>query len=222
MEEPFTVATHLARLSSVIVPEIAFIEDSDAPFFVGDERVGGNGAEDECVSADGAAGSDYRTPAENSGVRVDGDVIFDVRMALDSFDNVTFFIFFETAGPEGHAMVELDAITDDARLADHHTGAVVDKEMFADGGTGVDVDSGLAVSPFGHDPWDQGQVGSVEEVGGTENGYRFNGRVAENNFLVTASRRVTLIGGAHVGGENASNFRELTEKGATEVRDVLA
>ncbi len=48
-------------------------------------------------------------------------------------------------------MVDLDVVADHRRLADHDTGAVIDEQVVADGGAGVDVDAGLAVGRLGDD-----------------------------------------------------------------------
>jgi hypothetical protein len=62
-------------------------------------------------------------------------------MAGDTLDGVTRLVEREAAGTQRHALVDLHVAPDDTSLADDDTRAVVDGEIFADGGTGVNVDA---------------------------------------------------------------------------------
>src|SRR6266498_351558 len=54
---------------------------------------------------------------------------------------------------ERHALVQRDPIADLARLADHHTHAVVDEETPADRRAGMDLDTGEESANLRDQPW---------------------------------------------------------------------
>ena len=84
------------------------------------------------VRADLRAVAD-RDRAEQLGARADRDVVLDGRVALAGG---------EAGAAERHALEERHAVADLGRLADHDAGAVVDEELAADPGGGVDLDPG--------------------------------------------------------------------------------
>ena len=103
-------------------------------------RVRGDGFGDERVAADDGVCADDGLAAEDGRAGVDRGVVADGRVAL-SGHGVTVA---RTERAERHALIELDVVADDRRLADDDAGAVVDEEVFADLGAGVDVDTGRA------------------------------------------------------------------------------
>src|SRR5688572_11241871 len=108
----------------------------------GDPRVTRHRLGEPHVAADHRAFADHGVAAEDRRVRVDRDVVLQRRMALLADVEATALV---RERGERHAVVELDAIADHARLADHDAGAMVDEEVAADRGAGVDVDARRAV-----------------------------------------------------------------------------
>lgn len=105
--------------------------------------MGRYGFGDEGVAGYDGAFPDDRIAAQDAGSRVDGDVVFDGRMAFGALELLTRA---QREGAEGHALVNLDVVPDDRRLADDHAGGVVDEEVFPDLGAGVDVHAGDAMA----------------------------------------------------------------------------
>ena len=79
--------------------------------------------------------------SQYGGVGVYDDVILQYRMARNALDGLAVFVQRETLGTEGDTLIQLHVVTDDARLADNHTRAVVDGEETTDFGSRMDVDA---------------------------------------------------------------------------------
>lgn len=80
---------------------------------------------DDAVFADGYV-------SQYGGLGVDDYVVFQVRVAFDSFDGVAVFIQRKAFCSQRYALVELDVGADNARFADDDARPVVDKEPGAD------------------------------------------------------------------------------------------
>jgi hypothetical protein len=93
-------------------------------------------------------------------------------------------------------------------FADDGAGAVVDEEMGADGGAGVEVHAASAVGPFGHDAWEQGDLGEVELVGHALDGDGFHEGVGDDDLLLAQGGGVAAEGGFGVGLEDFTDARE--------------
>ncbi|MNB92312.1 hypothetical protein D3C75_394140 [compost metagenome] len=81
---------------------------------------------------------------------------------------------------------------------------MVDEETAADLRSRVNVDAGGRVSDFRADPRQQRQPGAIQMVGQTMVNHRQNPRVAQQHFIDTARRRVTVIGSQHVSVQQAA------------------
>ena len=92
--------------------------------------------------------ADHGRAAEDRGVGINHDAVFDRRMALLPADQIAVAVGGEAERPERHALIELDAVADLARLADHDARAVVDEEVLADLRAGMDVDPGARIGPI--------------------------------------------------------------------------
>ena len=98
-------------------------------------------------------------------------------------------------------MIDGAVVADLGGLADDDAGAVVDEEVLADGGAGVDVDAGETVGVLGHDARDEGHLQQVQlmcqavDHDGVETG------VGEDNFVGVERCRVAHKGGFHVHGQ---------------------
>ena len=99
---------------------------------------------------------------------------------------------------QGDPLIQLHMIADHGGLADDHTGAVVDEEVFTDLCTGIDVDAGAAVGVFGHDAGDVGHVLQIQLVGHPVDVDGVEARVAEDDFLPAFGGGVALKAGLHI------------------------
>ena len=89
-------------------------------------------------------------------------------------------------------------VADHGGFAYHNAGAVVDEEVGADGGAGVDVNTGTAVSVFGHHAGDDGHMAQIQlachAIG--EDGEQ--ARIGENDLLLVPRRRVAVENSLHI------------------------
>ena len=102
------------------------------------DRVGRDRRGQKRVATDDDIVADLRRTAEQRGVCVDDDVVADLRVAAH------IRVRRHTRGrerAERRALIELDVVADDRRLADDDARTVVDEEVFADLRAGVDVDT---------------------------------------------------------------------------------
>ena len=65
---------------------------------------------------------------------------------------------------DGHALIYLDVFTDDGGLADYYAGTMIYEEIFTDGSTRMDVDTGLGMCVFRHKSGDDRYMQPVQLV----------------------------------------------------------
>ena len=105
---------------------------------------------EENIRANGGVRANDRFATEDSGIRINRHIVFDIRMALAAFDNVPGHVFDKAPRAERYPVVELHMVANIARLPDDYPGAMINEKMRADGGAGMDVDARPAVGPLGH------------------------------------------------------------------------
>ncbi len=167
---------------------------------VGDPDV----AADDGVVADGDA-------SEDGGVGVDGDEVLDDGVA-GHVEHVALGIVLEALGTEGDALVEGHVGADDAGLADDDARAVVDGEVLADGGTGVDVDAGLGVGLLGDDARYDGHLQLVQGVCQSVVGHGVDDGIAVDDLAVVGGGGVVVEHGLDVGIEESLDLGQLLDE----------
>ena len=97
--------------------------------------------------------TDHGLTAQNRSTGVNRNVVLDGGVALFAAQ------VLPATGrqrADGDALVNLHIVADDGGLAHYDAGAVVNKEVPANRGAGMDVDAGLAVCVFRHDAGQHG------------------------------------------------------------------
>ena len=131
-----------AKLADLLLGLLGvLIHDLESRFLGDDERIWRDAMHERNVCADGTAFSEDGLAAENGGVRINGDVVFDIRMPLGAAHELATVVLGEAAGSEGDAVVEFDVVADLASLANDDAGAVVDEEMSADACSWMNIDA---------------------------------------------------------------------------------
>ena len=121
-------------------------------------------------------------------------------------------VFGQRQRPQRHPLVDADVFADAGGLADDHSRPVVDGKALVDLGPGVDVDPGEAVGMLGHDPRQERHPQFEEAVGNPVDRDGIDARVAEDDFIVAARGRVAVVSGAHIGGQDLADGREVLEE----------
>lgn len=106
--------------------------------------------------------------AEYRRVAVNGHVVFQNRVAR-TVDHVAVGVILEALRAKGHSLVEDDVAADDGGFADDNSRTVVNAEVVADGGTGMDIDARLGVGKLRDDAW-KDRDGELVEVVGEDDG----------------------------------------------------
>ena len=128
------------KLLIITVVNEFLILDTDFGAFA--DRLG-----NECVTADNNAFLNDGLAAEDRCTGVDRNIILDRWMSAHIAQLLTTLGRERT---ERHALIQLDMFPDDRCLTDYDTGSVINKEIFADRGTRMDIDTGLRVCLLRH------------------------------------------------------------------------
>ena len=188
----------------------AVLESGIDGFRLLEAGVGGHAVGDPDVAAHYGVVADGDA-AQDGGIGVDGDVVLDDGVSRD-VEHIALLVVFEALGTEGDTLIEGDVVADDAGLADDDTRAVVDGEVLANLGTGVDVDAGLGMGLLGDDAGDDGHLHLVQAVGDAVVYHRVDHGVAEDHLAVGLRRRVVVEHGLHVGIQQALDLGQLVDE----------
>ena len=88
---------------------------------------------------------------------------------------------------------------DDGGLTDNDAGSVVDKEVFADGGSRMDINTGFAVCLFRQHTRNQWNAQPEQFMGKPVNGDGIQSRIGKNNLILASCGRVSIVSGLQVG-----------------------
>src|SRR5262249_31268346 len=115
------------------------------------EGLGGYVASQNHIPSNGAALADDRFSPQDGGAGINGDAVFQGRMA---FLAAELFHRRGGFGSQSHAVIHLHAVADFARLPYDRAGAVIDKKMRPTSCARMQVHTSASVRPFRHDAWD--------------------------------------------------------------------
>ena len=142
---------------------------------------------------------------EDGSIGINGDVVLDDGVARH-IKYVAVGIVLEALGTKGNTLVKGDVVADDTRLADDDTSAVVNGKVFANTGTGMDIDTGLGVGLLGDDAWQNGYLHEVKCMSDAVVGHSIDDRIAEDDFTIGLGGRVTVEHGLNVGVKHTLNI----------------
>ena len=98
-----------------------------------------------------------------------------------------------------------------------HARAVVDGEMFADLGAGMDVDARLAVCHLGDEPGQEGHAQHMQLMGDAVVAQGAYGGIATDDLTKRARGGVAVVGRFDVGGQQAAQARQRADKAGGQV-----
>src|SRR5205823_6393523 len=130
----------------------SFRHDTNFLFFVVNKRMRWNAFCQENVGTDSRIGANDGVATHDRGSGVNADAIFDCRVAFFTAQSPPCP---ERSGDERHALVKFHMRPDFSRLANDNSSAVVYEEVRADLRAGMNIDSGPAMCPLGHDAWNE-------------------------------------------------------------------
>src|SRR6266403_2839383 len=171
--------------------------DAQLFLFVIYQRIGWNTLDKKNVPPDRRSCADNGFAPENRRPWVDRYIVLDGWVAFSTFLDFAVLVLLKATRAECDRVIKLNACPDLRRLADDHTGAVVDKKMRPNLRARVDVDAGAAVCPFSHDARDQWHL-VVKQMRHSMDRDRFQGRIRQNNFFVARGSRIAFVGGVDI------------------------
>ena len=113
-------------------------------------------------------------------------------------------------------------VADDASRPYHDARAVVDCEMVADSGGGMDVDTCLGMCHFRDDTRNQGHAQQKQFMGDAVIAQRLDDRVATDNFAVRFGCRVAVVGRFHIGSQHFAQGRQAADELSGQVDGLFA
>ena len=116
-----------------------------------------------------------------------------------------------------HTLINLDILSNHRGLTDHNTGTVVDKKIFSDRCSRMDVDPGQAVCMFGHHTRDQRHTEQIEFMCNTVDRDRIHTRIRKDDFIGVKRSRIALVSCLDIGRQHITQLRDLLQK---TVRDL--
>src|SRR5208337_4723048 len=112
-----------------------------------DPRAGRHGVGEPDITAYPGALSDGYSPKDR-GAGIYYDIIFNDRMPRYALYRVSRLVKREAFCPQGDPLIDPHVVADNRRLADYRTGAVIDKQRFADPRARMNVDAGIRMGHF--------------------------------------------------------------------------
>src|ERR1700741_4495329 len=114
-------------------------------------------------------------------------------MAFSTLFDFNVLVLLKTARAQCDCVLKLHACTDLRRLTDDYASTVIDEKISANFRAWVNIDSGAAMCPFGHDPWNQRHF-VIKEMRHSINRDGFQCGISENDLFVTPRSRITFVG----------------------------
>jgi len=186
--------------------------EAEGWFFNRDLGVWGYAFGEGNARTDNRSCTDDGVAAEDGCIRVDHDAFFDRGMPFLGADQIAVFVLGKTECSQGDTLIDLDVGGDVGGFTDDDTGAVIDEEGVADPSTGVNIDPGSGVGPFGEHSGDVRDFEQIKLVGDTMGGDRFEPGVAEDDFIKVVRGGVAIVGGLNVERQELPDARQAIEE----------
>src|ERR1039457_7256170 len=163
----------------------------------------------EDTGADGTARSHHRVAPDDCGAGINRHPVFNRRMTFLAAQRLARG---QRPRNQTDALIHLDVVADDGRLAHHGPGAVIHEEMRADTSPRMEVHARSGVRPFGHDARYERDVVEVEFVRHPLHRDGFDERIGNDHFILAGRGRVAEVSRLRVGLEQFSEARQVGEK----------
>ena len=175
-------------------------------------RIRRDGLRNPNARSDRRVAPDHHVPAEDRRVRVHDDVVFQRWMTLRIAHKISVRVSLKAQRAEGHPLIELNPVADLARFADHHAGAVINEEMIADLRAGVNVDSRVRMSVFGHDARNKGNAELPKNARDAVHDNRVEAGIAEDDLVRRLARGITFNRGLDVHRQLEAKFGDPSQE----------
>ena len=113
---------------------------------------------------------------------------------------------------KSHTLIDLYTITDDRCLSNYHTSTMVDKEIFSNGCSRMDVNTCDAMGIFGHDTRDQRHFQQEQLMSQTIDGNRKHTRIRQDDLISVFCSRVSLKSCLQIGLQHSTDIWNLLQE----------
>ena len=110
-----------------------------------------------------------------------------------------FLTAFGGKGTKCNTLIQFDMAADDGCFTDYDAGSVVNKEIFADGCTRMDVDTGFAVCLFRHHTRDKRNTKQKQLMRQTVYRDGIKSRIRKYDLVFAACSRIAIVSGLQIG-----------------------
>ena len=118
--------------------------------FVAHSHVWRNGTGDEGVACYGTALANNGFTAKNGCIRVNCYIVLNGRVTFTALQALSCS---SGKSAQGNTLINFYVLTNDSGFTDYYACSMVDKEIFAEGSTRMDICTSTAVCMFSHDTW---------------------------------------------------------------------
>ena len=143
-------------------------------------------------------------------------------MARNALDGVAVLVLGKALRSEGHSLVELHVVAYDTRGTHHDTRSVVDGEVMAYLGPGMNVDAGFRVSHLCNYTRYKRYAHQMQFVGDAVVGKSLDDGIARDDLAGVHRGGVAVVCSLHVGGQCASYLRQFLYQSCSNVLGPLA
>lgn len=176
---------------------------------VEDEGIGRDAVHEKDVCADGAPRADDCFTTDDRCAGVNGDMVLEGGMA---FLTAQLLTSGEGSGDQADALVHFHVVADEGGFTDDGAGAMINEEMGPDSGARMQIHSGAAVGPFGHDSGDEGDFAQVQLMSHSLDGDGFDEGVRDDDFLLAEGGGIAVVSGFGVGLKQFSDAGQFGEE----------
>ena len=107
---------------------------------------------------------------------------------------------------DSHSLIYLDIVTDNSGLTDHDACSVINKEILADSGTRMDINTGLAVCVLCHHTRDKRHSKQMQLMCYTVCSDCKQSWIAKDNLIVIVGCRVSVKKRSHISLHQSPDF----------------
>ena len=126
--------------------------------------------------------------------------------------HIAILIVLKALGAQRYTLIQTHVVADDGSLANYHTRTMIDREIFADLCSWVDIDSSLRVSQLRDDSWDHRHLQLVKLVGHAIVGHRIHHRITEDDLAIVGYCRIIIEHSLYIGIQQSLNLRQFVDE----------
>ena len=126
--------------------------------------------------------------------------------------HITLLVILEALGTQRHTLIQRHVVADNRGLSDHHTRAVVYREILTDLSTRMNIDTRLRVSLFGDDTRNHRHLQLMQLMGDAIMRHRVHTGITEDHLTIVRCSWIVVKQRLHIGIEQTLDLRQRSNK----------